>query len=64
MYYSSKELAVMMDMSYSTFRAELRRNSALNRQKQLRIKNYELGIERGRLLRQAVQKKHSTKTLP
>ena len=30
MYYSSKELAAMMDMSYNTFRAELRRNRALN----------------------------------
>jgi hypothetical protein len=32
MYYSSKELAAMMDMSYNTFRAELRRNAALHRQ--------------------------------
>ena len=32
MYYSAKELAAMMDMSYNTFRAELRRNGALNRQ--------------------------------
>ena len=30
MYYSSKELAAMMDMSYNTFRVELRRNRALN----------------------------------
>jgi hypothetical protein len=29
MYYSIKELAAMMDMSYSTFRLELRRNGAL-----------------------------------
>jgi hypothetical protein len=29
MYYSAKELSVMMDMSYNTFRAELRRNGAL-----------------------------------
>jgi hypothetical protein len=29
MYYSIKELAAMMDMSYSTFRLELRRNSVL-----------------------------------
>ena len=32
MFYSSKELAAMMDMSYNTFRTELRRNDALNRQ--------------------------------
>jgi len=32
MYYSSKELAAMMDMSYNTFRAELRRNCVLHRQ--------------------------------
>ena len=32
MYYSSKELAAMMDMSYNTFRAELRRNAVLYRQ--------------------------------
>ena len=32
MYYSSKELAAMMDMSYNTFRAELRRNTILHRQ--------------------------------
>ena len=32
MYYSSKELAAMMDMSYNTFRTELRRNSVLHRQ--------------------------------
>ena len=32
MYYSSKEPAAMMDMSYNTFRAELRRNAALYRQ--------------------------------
>jgi hypothetical protein len=30
MYYSAKELAAMMDMSYNTFRAELRRNGALH----------------------------------
>ena len=32
MYYSSKELAAMMDMSYNTFRAELRRNGILYHQ--------------------------------
>jgi len=32
MYYSAKELAAMMDMSYNTFRAELRRNTLLYRQ--------------------------------
>jgi hypothetical protein len=31
MYYSAKELAALMDMSYNTFRAELRRNGALYR---------------------------------
>ena len=31
MYYSAKELAVLMDMSYSTFRTELRRNEILNK---------------------------------
>jgi len=32
MFYSSKELAAMLDISYNTFRAELRRNPALQRQ--------------------------------
>jgi len=32
MYYSEKELAAMMDMSYNTFRAELCRNAILYRQ--------------------------------
>jgi len=32
MFYSSKELAAMMDMSYNTFRTELRRNAVLHRQ--------------------------------
>jgi hypothetical protein len=32
MYYTAKELAEIMDMSYNTFRAELRRNSILHRQ--------------------------------
>ena len=30
MYYTAKEIAVMMDMSYNTFRRELRRNSVLS----------------------------------
>jgi hypothetical protein len=32
MFYSSKELAAMLDISYNTFRSELRRNPALHRQ--------------------------------
>ena len=32
MYYSAKELAAMMDMSYNTFRAEMRRNAVLHHQ--------------------------------
>ena len=30
-YYTAKELAVLMDMSYNTFRRELRRNGVLSR---------------------------------
>ena len=32
MYYTAKELAVMMNMSYNTFRTELRRNGILYKQ--------------------------------
>jgi hypothetical protein len=32
MYYSAKELAAMMDMSYNTFRAAIRQNASLHRQ--------------------------------
>ncbi len=31
MYYTAKELAAIMDMSYNTFRSELRRNGILYR---------------------------------
>jgi hypothetical protein len=32
MFYTAKEIAALMDMSYNTFRAELRRNDVLYRQ--------------------------------